>query len=121
MKMCYACHGVAGAEVVFDTGAASLYVRLTRDPEAAVLQCLGPAVHPFSRCRVTAHDGVVDRVTGVQGVILQVARLVWVHAAAVEAVGGHSCTHRHAAGFHYHVAQTQGPWAVTAAHLLWRV
>ena len=32
MKMCYACHGVAGAEVVFDTGAASLYVRLTREP-----------------------------------------------------------------------------------------
>jgi hypothetical protein len=32
MKMWYACHGVAGAEVVFDTGAASLYVRLTREP-----------------------------------------------------------------------------------------
>jgi hypothetical protein len=92
-----------------------------RDPEAAVLQRLGPAVHPFSRCQVTARDGVVDRVTGVQGMILQVARLVWVHAAAVEAVGGYYCTHRHAAGFRYHVAPNKGQWAVTAAHLLWRV
>lgn len=95
-----------------------------RDPEAAVLyrlQRLGPAVHPFSRCRVTARDGVVDRVTGVQGVILQVARLVWAHAAAVDAVGGYYCTHRHAAGFRYHVAHNRGLWAVTAAHLLWRV
>jgi hypothetical protein len=95
-----------------------------RDPEAAVLhrlQRLGPAVHPFSRCRVTARDGVVDRVTGVQGVILQVARLVWVHGAAVDAVGGYYCTHQHAAGFRYHVAHDRGPWAVTAAHLLWRV
>jgi hypothetical protein len=92
-----------------------------RDPEAAVLQRLWPAVHPFSRCRVTARDGVVDRVTGVQGVILQVARLVWVHAAAVEAVGGYYCTHRHAAGFRYHVAHDRDLWAVTAAHLLWRV
>jgi hypothetical protein len=95
-----------------------------QDPEVAVLhrlQRLGPAVHPFSRCRVTARDGVVDRVTGVQGVILQVARLVWVHAAAMDAVGGYYCTHRHAAGFRYHVAHDRGPWAVTAAHLLWRV
>jgi hypothetical protein len=95
-----------------------------RDPEAAVLhrlQHLGSAVHPFSRCRVTARDGVIDRVTGVQGVILQVAWLVWVHAAAVEAVGGYYCTHRHAAGFRYDVAHDRGLWAVTAAHLLWRV
>ena len=95
-----------------------------RDPEAAVLrrlQRLGPGVHPFSRCRVTARDGVVDRVTGVQGMILQVARLVWVHGAAVEAIGGYYCTHRHAAGFRYHVAHARDPWAVTAAYLLWRV
>ena len=69
-------------------------------------------VHPFSRCRVTARDGVVDRMTGVQGVILQVARLVWVHAAAVDAVGGYYCTHRHAAGFRYRVAHKRGLWAV---------
>jgi hypothetical protein len=63
-----------------------------RNPEAAVLhrlQRLMPAVHPFSRGRVTARDGVVDRVTGARGMILQVARLVWVHAAAVEAIGGY--------------------------------
>jgi len=95
-----------------------------RDPEAAILhrlQRLGPAVHPFSHGRVTARDGVIDRATGARGVILQVARLVWVHTAAVDAVGGYYCTHRHAAGFRYHVARDRGPWAVTAAHLLWRV
>jgi hypothetical protein len=95
-----------------------------RDPEAAVLhrlQRLRPKVYPFSRCRVTARDGVVDRATGVHGVILQVARLVWVHAAAVDAIGGYYCTHRHAAGFRYHVVHEQDQWAVTAAHLLWRV
>jgi hypothetical protein len=95
-----------------------------RDPEAVVLrrlQRLWPAVHPCSHCRVTAQDGVIDRVTGVHGVIMQVVRLVWVHAAAVEAVGGYYCTHRHAAGFRYHVAHDRGLWAITAAHLLWRV
>jgi hypothetical protein len=95
-----------------------------RDPEAAVLhrlQCLRPEVHPFSHCRVTARDGVVDRATGAHGVILQVARLIWVYAAAVDAVGGYYCTHRHAAGFRYHVVHEQDQWAVTACHLLWRV
>jgi hypothetical protein len=98
--------------------------RQGRDPEAALLhrlQRFRPQVHPFSHCRVTARDGVVDRVTTVRGVILQVARLVWVHAAAVEVVGGYYCTHRHAAGFRYHVVHDRDQWAVTAAHLLWRV
>jgi hypothetical protein len=98
--------------------------RQGRDPEAALLhrlQRFWPQAHPFSHCRVTARDGVVDRATGARGVILQVARLVWVHAAAVEVVGGYYCTHRHAAGFRYHVMHDRGPWAVTAAHLLWRV
>jgi hypothetical protein len=95
-----------------------------RDPEAAVLhrlQRLRPQVYPFSHCRVTTRDGVVDRATGVHGVILQVARLVWVHAAAADTVGGYYCTHRHAAGFRYHVVHEKDQWAVTAAYLLWRV
>jgi hypothetical protein len=95
-----------------------------RDPEAAVLhrlRRLRPEVHPLSHCRVTARDGVVDRATGAPGVILQVARLVWVHAAAVDVVGGYYCTHRHAAGFRYHVVLERDEWAVATAHLLWRV
>jgi hypothetical protein len=95
-----------------------------RDPEAGVLQRLqrlGSEVHLFSHCRVTARDGVVNRATGTHGVILQMARLVWVHAATVDAVGGYYCTHRHAAGFRYHVVHERERWAVTAAHLLWRV
>jgi hypothetical protein len=98
--------------------------RQGRDPDAALLyrlQRFSPQIHPFSHCRVTARDAVVDRATGARGVILQVARLVWVHAAAVEVVGGYYCTHRHAAGFRYHVTHGGNQWAVTAAHLLWRV
>jgi hypothetical protein len=64
---------------------------------------------------------VVDRATGARGRIVQVARLAWVHAAAVDVVGGYYITHRHAAGLRYHVEHDGHHWAVTAAHLLWRV
>jgi hypothetical protein len=95
-----------------------------QDPDAALLRRLGavrPGVQPFSHCRVTARDGVRDRATRERGVILQVARLTWRHAAAVDVVGGYYLTHRQAASFRYAV-EADGPrWAVTAAHLLWRV
>jgi hypothetical protein len=70
---------------------------------------------------VTAREGVLERTTGARGVIVQVARLSWVHAAAVDVVGGYYITHRHAASFRYHVVHDGRKWAVTAAHLLWRV
>ena len=73
----------------------------------------GAAVQPLSQCRVTAREGVVDRVTGARGVILQVARLTWVHAAAVDVVGGYYLTHRQAAGFRYRVESAGQRWAVT--------
>jgi hypothetical protein len=95
-----------------------------RDPDAALLERLRdltPAIHPLSQCRVTARDGVLDRHTGTRGVIVQVARLAWVHTAAVDVVGGYYITHRHAAAFRYDV-EPEGPrWAVTTAFLLWRV
>ena len=95
-----------------------------RDPDAALLRRLGavtPGVQPFSHCRVTAREGVVDRATGARGVIVQVARLAWVHAAAVDVVGGYYLTHRQAASFRYQVEPDGPRWVVTAAHLLWRV
>jgi hypothetical protein len=95
-----------------------------RDPTEALLRrlrALTPGVRPFSHCRVTARDGVVDRRTGAPGVIVQVARLTWVHAAVVDVVGGYYLTHRQAASFRYQVAPDGHRWAVTAAHLLWRV
>ena len=95
-----------------------------RDPDEALLRRLAavtPGVQPFSHCRVTARDGVLDRATGAQGVIVQVARSAWVHAAAAEAVGGYYLTHRQAASFRYHVEPDGPQWAVTAVHLLWRV
>src|SRR5262245_19301115 len=93
------------------------------DPDEALLRRLReltPWVQPLSQCRVTARDGVLDRVTGAGGVIVQVARLTWVHGAAADVVGGYYITHRHAAGLRYRV-EPQGPdWAVTTIHLLWR-
>jgi hypothetical protein len=69
---------------------------------------------------VTARDGVIDRATGARGVIVQVARLTWVHAAAVDVVGGYYITHRHAAGLCYGVEPHGRHWTVTTVHLLWR-
>jgi hypothetical protein len=95
-----------------------------RDPDAALLRRLGavrPGIQPFSHCRVTARDGVLDRATGARGVILQVARLTLLHAAAADAVGGYYLTHQQAASFRYRLEHHDGRWAVTAAHLLWRV
>ena len=93
------------------------------DPDEALLRRLReltPWVQPLSQCRVTARAGVLDRVTGAGGVIVQVARLTWVHGAAADVVGGYYITHRHAAGLRYRIEQ-QGPdWAVTTIHLLWR-
>jgi hypothetical protein len=94
-----------------------------RDPEAALLRRLQrfkPQIYLFSHCRVTARDGVLDRATGARGVIVQVARVAWVHAAAVDVVGGYYITYRHAAGFRYQVELNGPRWVVTAAHLLWR-
>jgi hypothetical protein len=97
--------------------------RQGRDPDDALLRrlrALGAEVQPLSQCRVTARSGVVDRATGARGVILQVARLAWVHAAAVDVVGGYYITHRHAAGFRYRVEHNAPHWAVTGVCLLWR-
>jgi hypothetical protein len=97
--------------------------RQGRDPDDVCLRrlsILAPGVQPLSRCRVSARDGVVDRGTGARGVIMQVTRLTWVHAAAVDVVGGYYLTHRQAAGLRYHVAHDGHHWAVTAVHLLWR-
>jgi hypothetical protein len=69
---------------------------------------------------VTAREGVVDRTTGARGVIVQVARLAWIHAAAVDVVGGYYVSHRHAAGLRYRVEHDGQRWAVTTAALLWR-
>jgi hypothetical protein len=98
--------------------------RQGRDPDDAFLgrlRTLGPEVQPLSRCRVSARDGVIDRLTGARGVIMQVTRLTWVHAAAVDVIGGYYITHRHAAGLRYRVEYDGRDWAVTVAHLLWRV
>jgi hypothetical protein len=97
---------------------------LGHDPDNALLRrlsALTPVIHPLSHCRVTARNGVLDRATGARGVIIQVARLAWVHAAAADVVGGYYITHRHAAAFRYGV-EPEGPcWAVTTTALLWRV
>ena len=93
------------------------------DPDEAFLhrlRALTPWVQPLSQCRVTARDGVIDRATGTCGVIVQVARVTWVHAAAVEVVGGYYITHRHAAGLRYHVAHDGQRWVVMTVHVLWR-
>jgi hypothetical protein len=94
------------------------------DPDEALLRrlrALTPWVQPLSQCRVTARDGVTDRTTGAGGVIVQVARLTWVHGAAADVVGGYYITHRHAAGLRYRVEHQGHDWAVTTAYLLWRV
>jgi hypothetical protein len=98
--------------------------RQGRDPRGAVLgrlRSLAPGVQPFSQCRVSGRDGVVDRTTGARGVILQVTRFTWPHATAADVVGGYYLTHRQAASFRYHLERHDGQWAVMAAHLLWRV
>jgi hypothetical protein len=94
------------------------------DPDEALLRRLReltPWVQPLSQCRVTARDGVIDRATGAGGVIVQVARLTWVHGAAADVVGRYYITHRHAAGLRYRVEPHGHDWAVTTVHLLWRV
>jgi hypothetical protein len=93
------------------------------DPDEALLRRLReltPWVQPLSQCWVTARDGVIDCVTAASGVIVQVARLTWVHGAAADVVGGYYITHRHAAGLRYRVEQHGPDWAVTTVHLLWR-
>jgi hypothetical protein len=93
------------------------------DPDESLLHRLReltPWVQPLSQCRVTARDGVLDRATGAGGVIVQVARLTWVHGAAADVVGGYYITHRHAAGLRYRVEPHGHDWAVTTVHLLWR-
>jgi hypothetical protein len=94
-----------------------------RDPDDAFLgrlRMLGPEVQPLSHCRVSIRDGVIDRVTGARGVIMQVTRFTWVHASAVDVVGGYYLTHRQAAGLRYRVEHHGRDWAVTVVHLLWR-
>jgi hypothetical protein len=94
-----------------------------RDPGEALLRRLRdltPWAQPLSQCRVTAREGVIDRATGAGGVIVQVTRLAWVHAMAVDVVGGYYISPRHAAGLRYRVESNRRRWTVTTAHLLWR-
>jgi hypothetical protein len=84
------------------------------------LRALTPWVQPLSQCRVTARDGVRDRVTGAAGVIVQVARLTWGPGAAADVVGGYYITHRQATGLRYRVEPQGYDWAVTSVHVLWR-
>jgi hypothetical protein len=94
-----------------------------QDPDDACLsrlRALVSGVQPLSQCRVTARAGVIDRTTGARGVIVQVARLTWIHAAAVDVVGGYYISHRHAAGLRYRVEHDGQRWAMTTAALLWR-
>jgi hypothetical protein len=95
-----------------------------REPDDACLgrlRAFASDVQPLSRCRVSARDGVVDRISGACGVIVQVSRLTWVHAAAADVVGGYDLTPRHAASFRDHVEHDGRHWAVTAARLLWQM
>jgi hypothetical protein len=80
--------------------------RQGRDPDDAFLgrlRAFASDVQPLSHCRVSMRDGVVDRISGVRGVIVQVTRLSWVHSPAVDVIGGYDLTPRHAASFRYHV------------------
>jgi hypothetical protein len=64
--------------------------RQGRDADDACLgrlRALVSEVQPPSQCRVTAREEVVDRAIGARGAIVQVARLAWGHAAAVDVVG----------------------------------
>jgi hypothetical protein len=94
-----------------------------RDPGETLLcrlRALTPWVQPLSQCRVSARHGVTDRTTEARGVIVQVARLAWVHATAVDAVGGYFITHQHAAGLRYRVVSEGSRWSVATVHVLWR-
>jgi hypothetical protein len=93
------------------------------DPDEPLLHRLReltPWVQPLSQCRVTAREGVTDRTTEARGLIVQVARLAWVHATAVDVVGGYFITHQHAAGLRYRVVSEGSRWRVATVHVLWR-
>jgi hypothetical protein len=89
-----------------------------RDRDEALLRQLRTVaadVEPSSRCRVSARVGVTDRVTVAAGGILEVTRLSWIDAAAVEVVGGHYVTPWQATALRYRVECTGERWVVTAA------
>jgi hypothetical protein len=68
---------------------ATLWRGRGRDPDDARLgrlRALVSEVEPPSQCRVMAREGVVNRATEARGAIVQVARLSWVHTAAVDVV-----------------------------------
>jgi hypothetical protein len=94
------------------------------DPQVALLRrvrALAPGVQPRSQCRISARVGVVDRLTGEAGTILEVTSVLWRCATAAEVTGGHYATPWHAAALRYRVAYDGVQWSVTATRELWRV
>lgn len=95
-----------------------------RDPSPAIMdqvRSLAPWVQPLSQCRVSARDGVTDRKTGAEGLIVEVGSLCWLHETAVDVMGGCYETPWRAAARRYHVEYDGERWVVTSASDLWKV
>src|SRR6266511_2472404 len=94
------------------------------DPGPAIMdqvRALAPWVQPLSQCQVSARDGVADRKTGAEGLIVEVGGLHWLHETAVDVVGGCYEKPWRAAARRYHVEYDGERWVVTSASDLWKV
>jgi hypothetical protein len=78
-------------------------------------------VQPLSQCRVSARDGVTDRKTGAEGLIVEVGSLHWLHETAVDVVGGCYETPWRAVARRYRVEYDGERWVVTCASDLWKI
>ena len=100
------------------TPAAVLFCAVRGRPDEALLRQLctvAAGVEPRSRCQVSAQAGVTDLVAVAARVILEVRRLSWIDAAAVEVVGGCYVTPWQATALRYRVECAGERWVVTAA------
>jgi hypothetical protein len=94
------------------------------DPSPAIMdqvRALVPWAQPLSQCRLSARQGVTDRETGAEGLIVEVGSLHWLHETAVDVVGGCYATPWRATARRYRVEYDGERWAVTSASDLWRV
>ncbi len=94
------------------------------DPSPAVMDQFrthAPWVQPLSQCRVSARDGVTDRKTGAEGLIVEVGSLHWLHETAVDVVGGCYETPWRAVARRYRVEYDGERWVVTCASDLWQI
>ena len=78
-----------------------------------------PLVKKVSQCTADMNEGVKDKETGAQGIILRAGSIKWINKTTVEVKGGYYADGLAASGNTYRVVLKDGKWVVEEDRMDW--